>query len=206
MLKIWGRKTSSNVQKVLWACDELGLTFERTDLGGPFGGNDTADYLAKNPNGRIPTIDDDGFILWESNVCVRYLAAKHDDGGLYPTDLKFRAEADQWMDWQQTMLCGPLLPFFVSLVFTAPEDRNEAATAANREATAKQFAILDAHFAGRKFVAGADFTMGDIPVGVWTRRWFAVDQDRPSLPHLEAWYERLTERSGFAARVMIPYK
>ena len=103
MLDVIGRKTSSNVMKVLWACAELGLEYERENLGGPFGGTDTPEYRAINPNGLVPAIDDDGFILWEANAIVRYLTAKHDPGGLYPADLQVRADADRWMDWQTTM-------------------------------------------------------------------------------------------------------
>ena len=108
MLKIYGRKTSSNVQKVLWCCDEIGLAFEREDIGGEFGGNKTPEYLALNPNGLVPTIDDGGFILWESNSCVRYLAAKYGKGKLWPVDLQVAASASRWMDWQLSTVNPPV--------------------------------------------------------------------------------------------------
>src|SRR5207248_11359982 len=125
MLKILGRKTSSNVQKVLWCCDELGIAFEREDVGGPYGRNNTPEYLALNPNGLVPTIDDDGFILRESNAIVRYLCAKHGIGKLCPTDLQRRADADRWMDWQQTTLGPPMGILFRGLLKqpAAPLDR-----------------------------------------------------------------------------------
>ena len=128
MLQIKGRDTSSNVMKVLWACTELGLEFERQDVGGTYGGNDTPEYRALNPNGLVPTIvEDDGFVLWESNSCVRYLAAKHDHGGLYPEDLKTRAGAERWMDWQVTTVSPAMVPVFRGMIRTPPEARDMAA-------------------------------------------------------------------------------
>src|SRR5690606_18729823 len=122
-----GRKTSSNVQKVLWVCGEIGLPFERENLGGPFGGNDTPEYRALNPNGRVPTIVDDGFVLWESNSCTRYLAAKHAPGTLYPDDLRVRANGERWMDWQLTIVSPAMVPVFWGLVRTPAEKRDNAA-------------------------------------------------------------------------------
>src|SRR5262249_15935258 len=127
MLKILGRKTSSNVQKVLWCCDEIGLAFERSDVGGTFGGNKTAEYLVLNPNGLVPTIDDDGFVLWESNPIVRYLAAKHAMGTLCPADLRKRADADRWMDWQQTVVAGAVGGVFPAVRRSAPDARGPPA-------------------------------------------------------------------------------
>ena len=105
MIKIWGRNTSSNVQKVMWAVGEIGLPHERIDIGGPFGKNREPAYLAMNPNGLVPTLEEeDGFLLWESNSIVRYLAAKHRAGRLEPADLHARARASDWMDWQLSVL------------------------------------------------------------------------------------------------------
>ena len=121
MLKIHGRKNSSNVQKVLWTCAELGLPFERTDVGGPFGGNREPAYLALNPNGLVPVIEDDGVVLWESNAIIRYLAARYGDGTLLPTDPAARGQAEQWMDWVNTLLGPAIWPLFFGLIRTPPD-------------------------------------------------------------------------------------
>ncbi len=204
MLKIWGRTNSGNVQKVLWALGELGVSFERFDIGMEFGGNDQPEYLAMNPNGVIPTIDDDGFILWESNACVRYLASKYGHGTLYPADLQARAEADRWMDWQQTTLLWAFIEIFWGLVRTPPEERDNKLIETKRQETIRCYRILEQSLAGRDFVAGADFTMGDIPIGAFAYRWFALDLERPSMPNVEAWYARLCERAPFQAHIMQP--
>jgi glutathione S-transferase len=204
MLTIWGRANSINVQKVLWCCAELDLPFTRIDAGGNFGVTDTSDYLARNPNGLVPTIDDESFVLWESNVIVRYLAAKHGSGTLCPDDLRLRFEAERWMDWQATTLWAALRVVFIGLVRTPPDKRDPAAIAAGQRSTERALAILDRHLSGRAFVAGERFTMGDIPVGTTVYRWLALDLHRPDFPHLARWYHALTDRPGFRAHVMQP--
>ena len=204
MLRIWGRTNSINVQKVLWCCAELGLPFERVDAGMEFGVVDTPAYRALNPNGRVPTIENDGYVLWESNVIVRYLAAKHGAGTLCPSDLRARFDAERWMDWQQTSLGPPVRDVFWALVRTPPEKRDETALRKAREDAERALAILDAHLAGRRFVGGDSFTMGDIPVGISVYRWFAFDISRAERPNLARWYERLTTRPGFREHIMLP--
>jgi len=147
MLKILGRANSSNVMKVTWAAAEVGVSFERVDIGGEFGGNDTLDYLTMNPNGRVPTVIDGDLVLWESNAIVRYLAAKHDDGGLWPADLGQRADADRWMDWQQTTIANTFRDVFWGLIRTAPADRNMAAIEKVIKASGDVYRILDARLA-----------------------------------------------------------
>jgi glutathione S-transferase len=204
MLKIWGRKNSINVIKVLWACDELGLKYERVDVGGAFGGLDKPEYLALNPNSRIPTIEDDGFVLWESNVIVRYLSSKYGTGTLYPGDLRTRAEADRWMEWQQTEAAPPMFPIFWGFVRTPPEKRDMAAIEKARVTLAKVLKTLDARLANNRFVADDSFTMGDIPIGCLIFRWFTLPIERPPLPNVEAWYKRLSERPGYKTHAMQP--
>jgi glutathione S-transferase len=204
MLKIWGRTTSSNVQKVMWAVGELGIPHERIDAGRQFGRLQTPEYGALNPNRRIPTIEDDGLVLWESNVIVRYLAAKHGAGGLWPSDLADRGVADQWMDWQQTTLQPDMRTIFWGLVRTAPEKRDPDAIAAAVESLREIWARLDRHLARRSFVAGDRLTMGDVPIGVMCHRYHALGVERPRLDHLDAWYERLKARAPFREHVMIP--
>ena len=204
MLRIWGRSNSINVQKVLWCCEELDVRYRRVDVGGPFGGNKEPEYLRLNPNGLVPTISDGGFVLWESNAIVRYLAAKHGMGTLYPEDLAERADADRWMDWQMGTLWANFRSAFVGLIRTLPEkrDRDDIATAISR--TAENLTMLDAHLAARDYVTGPAFTMADIPLGVTAYRWFNLEIERPPMPNLEAWYERLCARFPYKATVMSP--
>jgi glutathione S-transferase len=201
VLKVYGVKTSSNVQKVLWCCGELGLAFEREDVGAGLGNNRTPAYLALNPNGLVPTIDDDGFILWESNVIVRYLGAKHGLGTLCPRDLAQRADADRWMDWQQTVLASPMGVAFRGLLRKPPDAVSEESLRAALQRAGDAWRILDARLADRAFVAGAALTMGDIALGNAVHRWFKLPAARPDLPHLLGWYRRLCERPAYVQHI-----
>lgn len=202
MLKIWGRKNSINVQKVLWACGELGLPFDRIDAGMAFGVNNTPEFKAMNPNGLVPVINDDGFILWESHAIVRYLARKYGSGTLCPSDLCRAADADRWMDWVSTTLWINLRPVFWNLVRTAPAQRDMVAVAAGIKLLTANFAILDQVLSDRAYITGDAFTMGDIPLGVGAFRWYNMDIDRPAFTHLDAWYARLCERPAFREHCM----
>jgi glutathione S-transferase len=196
MLKIWGRLTSVNVQKVVWCADELGVDYERVDAGGKFGIVATPEYRAMNPNGLVPVIEHDGFVLWESNAIVRYLAARFGEGSLWPTDLHMRADADQWMDWQTVSLNPSVGPVFIQLIRTAPEKRDAATIENNRIDAEKKLAILDAHLASREFVAGSSFTMGDIPLGCSVDRWLKLPIEREAHPNLARWHAQLRARPG----------
>lgn len=204
MLKVWGRTTSSNVQKVMWAIGELGLEHERIDVGRSYGGLDTNEYGALNPNRRIPTLQDGKVVLWESNVIVRYLAAKFGAGRLWPYDPAARGLADQWMDWQQTTLLPDMRTVFWGLVRTSPEKHDQRGIDAAVNNLKEIWARLDAWLKDRPFVAGESLTMGDIPVGTMCYRYHALGVERAPLRHLEAWYERLTARDAFRQHVMIP--
>lgn len=197
MLKIWGRKNSINVQKVLWCCGELKLPFDRVDAGMQFGGNNTPEYRAMNPNGLVPTIDYDGFILWESHAIVRYLSGTHGLGTLWPGTPREFAEADRWMEWYVTTLWPNLRPVFWELVRIAPEKRNMAMVEESRKKLSANFAIVDAHLAKNRYLGGAKFTMGDIPMGVAAFRWFNLPIERPPLKNVEAWYQRILQRPAF---------
>lgn len=202
MLKIWGRNTSSNVQKVMWAVGELKLAHERIDIGGPFGKNREPTYLAMNPNGLVPTLEeDDGFLLWESNTVTRYLAAKHGAGSLEPSESRARALASQWMDWQLSVLGPAISPVFWGLVRTPPEKRDHAAIDAGKAKTTEAMRILDAQLGKTRFVAGDGFSMGDIPVGVMTFRYMRLVPEKPALPNLERWYAALETRESFRTHV-----
>lgn len=206
MLKIWGRRNSINVQKVMWAVGELGVAHERIDAGGLFRGLDTDAYGAMNPNRRVPTIDDDGVVVWESNAIVRYLAAKYGAGTLWPTDPGERALSDMWMEW--TM--ADLQPAFVGGVFWAfyrtPEpQRNWPAIRQGVARSAILFRILDRHLEGKAFVAGERLTIGDIAAGAQLYRYYELEIDRPNMPNVEAWYARLRQRPAYREHVMVPF-
>jgi len=203
-LKIWGRRSSSNVQKVLWCCDELGIPFERTDLGGRFGGNDDPKYRALNPNGLVPTIDDNGFVLWESNAIIRYLARKYGRGALYPREPETAAAAERWMDWQLAHLNPAIVPIFLGFVRTAPEKRDMAAIEAARQRTIGLWRMVDAQLAAAPYLNGKELSLADIPLGIWAHRWYVMPIERPQLANLAAWYQRLCERKPFKSHVMIP--
>jgi glutathione S-transferase len=204
MLTIWGRANSINVQKVLWCCGELGLDFCRIDAGREFGVNSSAEYRRLNPNGLVPTIEDDGYVLWESNVIVRYLAAKHGAEHLYPTDLRSRFDVERWMDWHSTTLWPVLRPVFFALVRTSIDQRDPVALQKSQRETERAFSILDDHLSAHAFVAGQSFTIGDIPLGIAAYRWFGLEIPRPQLRHLERWHRGLRGRPAFQEHVAKP--
>ncbi len=202
MLKILGRATSSNVQKVVWLCEEIGLPVEREDIGGPYGGNDRAEYLTLNPNGLVPTLIDDGFVIWESNSCLRYLASGHAAGAWYPTDLKARARANQWMDWSLGTLAPAHVPVFHGLIRTPPEERDPERIENARVNWGAKMAMLDAHLSGNEYIAGEAITMGDIPPAILSYRWFNLDIERADNPHLRRWYDLVSARPAFIRHVV----
>ena len=204
MLKIWGRVNSVNVKKALWAAEELGLKYERIDAGMEHGVNKTPEYLKMNPNGLVPTIDDDGFTLWESHTIVRYLAAKHGAGTLWPTEAKPRADVDRWMDWTYSFSREFQRPVFWPLVRTPPEKRDQKAIAEAVKKCGEMLGIVDATLAGRKYLGGSAFTMGEIPLGCHVQLWMRLPIERPRQPNLEAWFGRLCERPAYRKIVDIP--
>lgn len=209
MLKIWGRLNSVNVEKVVWCALELGLPFERINAGGAFGGVGTPEFRAMNPCGRVPVIDDDGFVLWESNAIVRYLAAQYGSGALLPRDLRARADAERWMDFQLGSVAPLLSPVFRGLVRTAPEAREMTAIARAFNELKEVFAVADGVLAQRTHLVEDRFTMADIPLGAAAHRWFNLPLDglpleRPPLPHLAAWYDRLKARPSAAQLMTTP--
>lgn len=204
MLTIWGRANSINVQKVLWCCGELGLKYDRIDAGMQYGVNNTPEYRAMNPNGLVPTINDDGFILWESHAILRYLCGIHGLGTLWPGSPRAFAEADRWMDWYNTTLWLSLRPVFWNLVRVAPEKRDMALVNESIKRLATNLEIADAHLAKNRYFGGKQFTMGDIPMGVAAFRWFKLPIDRPVLKNLETWFARIVERPAFKEHCAAP--
>lgn len=202
MIKIWGRNTSSNVQKVMWAIGELELEVERIDIGGPFGKNKEPAYLAMNPNGLVPTLEEeDGFLLWESNSIMRYLGAKHAPNALEPKDLRARALAHQWMDWQLSVSNPAMTPVFWGLVRTPPEQRDMAAIEAGKKRTIEVMAMFDAHLGKHAYAAGDAFSYGDIPNGIITYRYRQLIPERPATPNLDRWYDAISARPAFQKHV-----
>ena len=184
------------MQKVVWCADELALDYERIDAGGAFGVVDTAAFKAMNPNAMIPVIEHDGFVLWESNAIVRYLAARFGEGSLMPTDAHTRASADRWMDWQTTSLQPQITPAFKQLFRTPDAQRDMAIVGASKIAIELKLDVLEAHLANHAYVAGEHFTMGDIPLGCSVDRWFKLPVAHKAHPNISRWYSQLRVRSG----------
>jgi glutathione S-transferase len=202
VIKIWGRNTSSNVQKVMWAVGEIGLPHERIDIGGSFGKNREAEYLAMNPNGLVPTLqEEDGFLLWESNSIVRYLAAKHKATVLEPADLKTRALASKWMDWQLSVAGPAITPVFWGLIRTPPDKRDHAAIEDGKKKTIVAMQMMDEQLAKTAYLAGDAFSCGDIPVGIMAYRYRQLIPERPAQKNLERWYAAISGRRAFKDQV-----
>ncbi|SAL60919.1 glutathione S-transferase family protein [Caballeronia humi] len=207
MLTIWGRANSVNVQKVLWCCEELGLPYERIDAGMQFGRNDQPGYLAMNPTGRIPTLVDGDFVLWESNSIIRYLALQYGSAStLYPADPKLRASVDRWLDWTLTTLQPAERPVFWGYVRTPAAQRDSVRLAADSAVVANLWRIIDTQLQGRDHLEGDSFTLADLVLGAYARRWYGLDElrDRPQFVNLERWYARIAERNGFMQYVAAP--
>jgi glutathione S-transferase len=204
VLKIWGRINSVNVKKVLWCADELGLQYERTDAGLQFGVVNEPWYRKMNPNGLVPTVEDDGLVLWESNTIVRYLASKHGPSALSPADPRQRAACEKWMDWTLSTLHGPYRDVFWGLVRTPPEKRDLEQIEASRKKSVELWARVDAALEGKRFLGGEQLSVGDIPLGCFAYGWYCMPIERPSMPNLDAWYRRLSERPAYARNVMLP--
>ena len=205
-LTIWGRANSVNVQKVLWCLTELDLAYQRIDAGMQFGRNNEPDYLAMNPNGRVPTLVDGDFVLWESNSIMRYLClAYRKETPIYPEAAKRRAAVDRWLDWTLSTVQPVDRPVFWALVRTPPEQRDMIAIQKDVDAEAPVWQIADRHLSTRGFFEGDEFTLADIAIGAYARRWLGVEGvTKPKLPHLERWFAQLASRPGFARFVAVP--
>ncbi len=199
MMKLWGRANSSNVMKVVWLLEELGLPYGRIDVGGPFGGTATPEYRAMNPLGVVPSLEEpDGFKLFESNVILRYVCNAHaPETPLYPRQAQPRATIESWMEFQQTAHNRAGSVVFQGMVRIAPEKRDHAAIDAALAELGGIWAILDQRLARHDYIVGGSFTLADIPFGVHAHRWFNMAITRPDLPHLQAWYERLVARPAY---------
>lgn len=204
MLKIWGRNTSSNVQKVIWALAEMKIPFERIDVGGAFGKTKDAFYLKMNPNSLVPTLEEeDGFTMWESNSIVRYLAAKHSTRVLEPADLKIRARAQMWMDWQLSVMAPAITPVFWNLIRTPPDKRDQKAINTGKEKTVIAAKMMDEQLGRTKFLASDEFSYGDIPVGIMIYRYMQLIPERAATPNLDRWYAAISSRPAFKEQIAV---
>lgn len=204
MLKLWGRINSTNVKKALWCLEELNLSYTRIDAGGAFGIVGEADYIAKNPNQLVPCLEDGELVLWESNAIVRYLAAQYGEGTMWSSDPAQRAQADKWMDWVTSSLAAPFRTVFWNMVRMAPDQRDMPAVQAAVAECGKLMAVADQALADQPYLSGASFGMGDIPLGCFAYAWFEMPIERPDLPHLRDWYERLQQRAAYQTAVVTP--
>lgn len=206
MLKVWGRNTSVNVQKVMWTVAELRLPAERIDAGGAFGKLDTPEYAALNPNRLVPTLQDGDVSVWESSAIIRYLSRTYGAGSLLPGAEPEIAHADQWMEWAGTTLYPDVIgSIFMGLVRTSAAQRNNAAISTSIQRAGEKLAVLDGVLANRPYILGDRLTMADIPAGGLMYRYFTLPIARPSLPNVEAWFGRLADRPAYRDHVMVDY-
>ncbi|KEQ53857.1 glutathione S-transferase family protein [Sphingobium chlorophenolicum] len=204
MLKILGRRTSANVQKLLWQLVEMGIPFEREDYGGEFGGNKSEDFLRLNPNGVVPTLIDGDAVIWESNTILRYVANRYGPTPLYPADAAARADCERWMDWQLGTLNLTMTPLYIALIRTPAEKRDMAALQRLEDKAEELFALLDRALADRDYLGGDTLTLGDIANGMFAYRWYELPVRRGApKANLKRWYDRLTGRPGFQQHIMI---
>lgn len=201
MIRILGRNNSGNVQKLCWLADELGLDFVREDYGASYGNTATNAFAALNPNRTVPVVIDGDFVLWESNACLAYLAARYGAGAWYPDDLQDRARAARWMDWTLGRFADSHVTVFHAVARTAPVARDEAKLRRDRDAWSRNIAILDRYLAEREFLAGDRITIGDLPPAPYVHRWFALPIEREDYPNVRRWYDEIAARPAFRRNV-----
>ena len=207
MLRVWGRRNSFNVQKVLWLVGELGIEYEHVPAGGSFGRLDEPEFRALNPHGRVPVLEDGGLVVWESHAILRYLAARYGRDMFWSDAQAERARVDGWMDWAQTTLLPDLLNgIFWGYFRTPPARRDAAAIDRSLHRCAEHYRLVDELLRRQPFVAGSSLSLADIPIGASLYRYFEMDIGRPSIPHVEAWYQRLQQRPAYREHVMVSFE
>ena len=204
-ITLWGRLSSCNVQKAVWALEELELPYEHVPLGGQFGGTDDPDYRALNPNGLVPTLRDEHLVVWESHAVVRYLSAEYGSGLLFPMEARDRAAVDQWTDWTATTFQPAWIGLFWNKVRTPVAQQDAAAIGRSLATTVRCFELLERRLAEAPYLGGRSFSYADIAAGVSLYRWSTMAIERPELPHVAAWQERLNQRAAFRKAVNVPY-
>jgi glutathione S-transferase len=206
MLTVWGRRSSFNLQKVMWLVGELAIEHRHIEAGGQFGGLDTPEFRAMNPHGRVPVIDDNGTVVWESHAILRYLAAHYGRGSFWIDDAAERSRVDQWLDWSQTALQPDfLIGIFWGFYRTPEPQRNLSAIKESINRCTRHFQLLDRLLSGQTFVLGNQLSLADIPIGTHLYRYFNLEIERPSLPNVDAWYRRLQDRAAYCTHVMVPF-
>ena len=202
-LIVWGRRSSSNVQKVLWLCEELKLDYENKEIGGKFGGLSDSNFLEMNPNGKIPVISDDGFLLFESHTIMRYLSEKH-DSQIIPKDIKYKYICDQWLEWTHSTLSIPMINILIEIIRTPENKRNKENINNNLFKANEYWSILDKHLSNNKWIAGTNFSLADISAGVWAWRRDKLPIEFRKFEFLDKWYEQLKEKKEYNQIVMQP--
>jgi glutathione S-transferase len=206
MRTIWGRRNSFNVQKVLWLADELGLAYEHVPAGGSFGGLESDEFRARNPHRRVPVLQDDEVVLWESHAILRYLGARYGNGAVWSSDPAIESLSDRWVEWSSTTLLPAFTRLFWGFFRTPEHERNAAAVEKALSETASGYAMLDEQLALHPYIAGNHLTLADIAAGASMYRWYNLEIERPDLPHLDAWYRRLQTRPAYQTNVMISFE
>ncbi|KQN46605.1 glutathione S-transferase [Serratia sp. Leaf50] len=207
MLKIWGRKTSSNVQALMWCVGELNLPYERYDIGHRFGGNDTPEFLAMNPNGTVPVLQDgDDEPLWETGAILRYIARVYGNEAFWPSSAAECAQVDKWTEWAKVSVSHSFTaPLFWRVVRTASKDRDQSAIDNAMKVLNKFLDVAEVQLSNHAYIAGEGFTLADVQFGHILYRYFDIDIERESFPALEQYYERLKQRPAFVEHVMVSY-
>lgn len=207
MIRIYGRKTSSNVQPVLWICTELGLDVEQIDVGGAFGGTDTPEYRAMNPMGKIPVMRDGDLTLFESQAILRYLAAEYGRDALWPSSARDRAQQDMWMEWAKQHIAAEFnQKVFWQLVRTPATNRDHATLKSGIAALHDVMPIADARIGRDGWLAGKMISLADFTLGAQLYRYYTLDFDKPDTPHLDAYYTRLQERAAYRDTAMVSFE
>ncbi|NML31732.1 glutathione S-transferase family protein [Paraburkholderia antibiotica] len=206
MISVWGRERGLCVKKVLWCLEDLELKFDRIDAGRQYGRTNEEEYLKMNRNGLVPTLVDDGYVLWESNSIMRYLAITYGPASFYPlTNAKLHADVNRWLDWSMGALWPDIVPLFTSLIRTAPEKRDMNAVRTQGARLMKNWSIADEYLEGKKYITGEDFTIADIALGVLAQTYSTFElEGKPDLPNFNKWYERISERPGFKRYAVLP--
>ena len=206
MLKIWGRRNSANVQKVLWLAAELGLEYQHIPAGGSFGRLDEPSFRAMNPHGRVPVLQDGDLAIWESHAILRYLASRYGGDALWPTGASEKARIDEWMDWTQTAFQPDFLNGIFWGYYRTPESqRNWPKIKDSVARCCRHVELLDKIFMKQAFLAGGNFSLADIPLGTLLYRYYELDIERPRAEHVEVWYARLGSRPAYRDHVMVAF-
>jgi glutathione S-transferase len=205
MLQVYGRKNSNQVIQLMWTVGELDLEYVRHNVGGSFGGLDSDEYGNLNPNRLVPTIVDDGFVLWESYAIIRYLCRRYGFGSLWPEDPCQSGLADQWMEWTSSRFMGTFFPAFWNLIRTPKDKQDPEKVSTAAKDTGALLQIIESQLEGNEFLIGDALTMGDIPLGSMMFKYFNLPIERPSLPNIERWYARLSERTAYCEHAMNPF-